>query len=120
MGWRWAAILAALGALAAAPAQAADPATIMGKWIERLPDGRGMVTELAPDSITYYAVDQAGKPLGGPTKTTATYKDLGGDLVGVQFPGAAASGVMFARTGPDSLTMDFPGMGAHNLVRLGR
>jgi hypothetical protein len=107
----------ALGVCIASAAFAADPSSIMGKWVERFPNGAGMVTEFTPEAIAYASVDKTGQPEGSPKKTPATYKDLGGDLVGVQFPGSNGSGIMLQRTGPDSLTMDFPGMGMHKLTR---
>ena len=119
MHWRATAMAIGLGVLLAGAAQAADPASVMGKWIERLPNGRGMVTEIAPHSISYYPVDQAGTAQGAPSQSAVTYKDLGGDLVGVDFAGADGSGIMLQRTGANSLTMDFPGVGAHKLTRIG-
>jgi len=52
------------------------------------------------------------------TPMPVTYKDLGGQIVGVNFVGGG--GIIILVTGPNSATMDFPGMGAHKLARVGR
>ena len=55
-------------ALAASAAQADQPAAIFGKWIEKYPNGNGMVTEFADASISSYPVDRDGRPLGAPRR----------------------------------------------------
>ena len=81
-----------------APADAADPSTIMGKWITRSPDGKALITEFSPTSMAYYPVDEAGKPLGEPKKTGATYKDLSGENIAVTVDGGGP-GIIIQRNG---------------------
>ena len=101
------------------PAKAADPATVMGKWIERFQNGKGMVSEFTPTSIAYYPVDETGKAMAEPKKTPVTYKDLGGDNIAVVFSQDGSGGsVLIYRKSADAITLDFPGVGAHDLTRL--
>ena len=100
----------------AGAACAADPALVVGKWIEAYPGGVGQVTEFAPASVTTYSVDAAGKATAQPKTYAVSYKDLGGDSVAVVF--SDGNGIALHRTGADSLLMDFPGAGAHALSRV--
>ena len=100
----------------AGAAQAAVPATVFGKWIERFPDGNGMVTEFTPAQVSSYPVDSLGKPTAAPTAMPVTYVDLGGQMVGVAFSGGG--GAIAAERTTDAITLDFPGIGAHELTRV--
>ncbi len=112
-------IFAASMVLLAAPlALAADPTTVMGKWIERLSGGRGLVSVFAPGSISFYPVDESGKPAGAPRISSVTYKDLGGEDVGVVFNRDGSGGVVIHRVSENAVTLDFPGQGAHRLARI--
>lgn len=111
-------LVIAVSFAAAVPASAADPATIMGKWIERFKNGKGMVSEFTPTSIAYYPVDETGKALGEPKKALVTYKDLGGEDIAIVFPRDANGGIMVHRRSADAVTLDFPGMAARELTRL--
>ena len=107
--------VAIAGALAGA-AQAAIPATVYGKWIERYADGAGMVTEFSAAQVSSYPVDSDGRATAAPTAMPVTYVDLGGPMVGVSFN--SGGGAVAAKTGDDAITLDFPGIGAHELTRL--
>jgi hypothetical protein len=107
--------VAIAGALAGA-AQAAIPSTVYGKWIERYADGAGMVTEFSAAQVSSYPVDSFGRATAAPTAMPVTYVDLGGPMVGVSFSGGG--GAVAAEKGADSITLDFPGIGAHELTRL--
>ena len=96
--------------------QAAIPSTVFGKWIERFPDGNGMVTEFTPAQVSSYPVDSFGKPTAAPTAMPVTYVDLGGPMVGVSFSGGG--GAIAAEKTADAITLDFPGIGAHELTRV--
>jgi hypothetical protein len=102
------------GALAGT-AHAAVPSTVFGKWIERFPNGNGMVTEFTAASISSYPVDSLGRATAAPTAMPVSYVDLGGEIVGVTFKGGG--GAVVAKTGDDAITLDFPGIGAHELMR---
>src|SRR5579883_209542 len=100
-------------------ATAADPNQIIGQWIERFANGNGIVTEFAADTISSRPVDAAGKSLPSsslPPPMKVTYKDLGHDAVGIDFGGGG--GIMVFIKGPNTIVLDFPGMGAHLLTRL--
>jgi hypothetical protein len=103
-------------ALLGGAAHADQPAAIYGKWIELYPNGEGMVTEFADASISSYPVDREGHPLGAPTRMQVTYNDLGGAMIGVSFNGGG--GAIVARTSPDAITLDLPGVGAHALAKM--
>jgi hypothetical protein len=45
-----------------------------------------------------------------------TYDDLGGSMIGVSFRGGG--GAIVARRGQDAITMDLPGVGAHELAKM--
>jgi hypothetical protein len=110
-------LLAAAAAVALAGAAHADqPAAIFGKWIEKFPDGQGMVTEFANASISSYPVDRDGHALAVPTRMQVTYDDLGGPMIGVSFHGGG--GAIVARRSQDAITLDFPGVGAHELAKM--
>jgi hypothetical protein len=103
-------------ALFASAAHADVPAAIFGKWIEKFPGGGGMVTEFADASISSYPVDRDGRPLGAPTRMPVTYDDLGGPMIGVSFEGGG--GAIVARKSQDAITLDLPGVGAHELAKV--
>ena len=98
-------------------AQAAEPSTIMGKWIERRPDGMEIVTEFSPTSMAFYTVDKSGKPTGEPKRTSVIYKDLGGDSISVTV-GDGRGGIVVQRKSANVVTVDFPGAYAVDLTRL--
>ncbi|MBV9508993.1 MAG: hypothetical protein JO303_01775 [Caulobacteraceae bacterium] len=62
----------------ASSAFAADPTSIFGKWIEKLPNGNGMVTVLSASALSSYPVDATGKPDAAAYDMNVSYKDLGG------------------------------------------
>jgi hypothetical protein len=110
-------LLGVAAAVALGGAVHADqPAAIFGKWIEKFPDGNGMVTEFADASISSYPVDRDGRPSGEPTRMTVTYDDLGGPMIGVSFEGGG--GAIVSRRSQDAITLDLPGVGAHELAKL--
>ena len=110
-------LLGVAAAIALGGAVHADqPAAIFGKWIEKFPDGNGMVTEFADASISSYPVDRDGHRLGEPTRMAVTYDDLGGPMIGVSFEGGG--GAIVARRSQDAITLDLPGVGAHELAKL--
>jgi hypothetical protein len=99
----------------ASAAAASDPNQIIGKWIERFPNGSGMVTEFTATTISSFGVDASGKQGAPPQTTKVTYKDLG-DSIGVNFAGGG--GILVLVKGPNNIVLDFPGMGAHQLMRV--
>jgi hypothetical protein len=117
MKTQFAVLIGAAVITAAAPADAADPATVMGNWIEKLPNGASMLVDLAPNSISFQPVSASGKPAGDAQTAKVTYKALDGDFVAVVF-GDGSSGVMIQRKSADAIVLDFPGVGAHQLTRL--
>jgi hypothetical protein len=102
--------------LAGGSATAADPAGVMGRWVERFPNGNAMVVDIAPAALAYHPEDATGKVLAAENRAAVTYKDLGGDDIVVQFPGGDG-GLMIHQKGPDAIILDFPGAGAHLLTR---
>jgi hypothetical protein len=110
------ALLGLLATIAfAGAAHAATPSIVLGKWIERFPNGAGMVTEFTAASISSYPVDSFGHATATPTAMPVTYVDLGGEILGVTFKGGG--GAVVARTGDNAITMALPGIGAHALTR---
>ena len=110
-------LLGVAAAMAVAGAAHADqPAAIFGKWIEIFPNGQGMVTEFADASISSYPVDRDGHATAVPTRMQVTYDDLGGPMIGLSFHGGG--GAIVARRNQDAITLDFPGVGAHELAKM--
>jgi hypothetical protein len=105
-----------VGAVAAA--NAADPNLILGRWIEKFPNGTGMVTEFTARSLESYTVDATGQRAKDVGKFAVSYRSLDASTVGVDFQGSAG-GVLVLVKDHDTIVLDFPGTGAHTLKRLG-
>ncbi|HUZ71914.1 MAG TPA: hypothetical protein VMU87_02915 [Stellaceae bacterium] len=99
----------------ASVATASDPNQLIGRWIERFPNGNGMVAEFTATTISTYGVDATGKRTIPPTTMKVTYKDLGSSIA-VNFVGGG--GIMVLVKGPRNIVLDFPGVGAHQLTRI--
>ncbi len=102
---------------AAVSAAAADSVVIMGRWIERLPDGRGVVSEFGPNSLTTYPVDARGAPTGPSQQWTVFYRDVGGDDLVLAYSDGGGN-LNIHKKGADAITIEFPGVGSHDLTRL--
>ena len=102
----------------AASSYAADPKSILGQWIEKFPNGAGMVTEFTAQSMESYPVDATGKRTASAGKFPVTYRDLDPSTIGVDFQGGGG-GIMVMVKDANTIVLDFPGVGAHNLKRLG-
>jgi len=100
------------GLALAGPACAADPKVIYGTWIERLPDGGGMVTAFTETTISEYGVNAAGQPVTTPMTMAVSYRDLG-PSIGVDFK--EGGGLLVAVRGPADITLDFPDAATHDL-----
>ena len=75
-----------------------------------------MVTEFSASSISSFPVDQNGKPVAAANKMTVSYKDLGGPNVAINFNGGG--GIMVMQKSATEITLDFPGVGAHELTKI--
>ena len=107
----------ALGLALAQSAVAADSGPILGKWIEKLPDGKGMVSEFGPNSLTTYPVDASGKPTAEAQQWIVAYRDVGGQDVVLAYTDGGGNLNVHIKSA-DAITVEFPGMGAHELTRL--
>ena len=96
-------------------ATAADPAQLIGKWVEHLPNGAAMITEFTPTTISFYAVDPSGKPNTDPKPQDVTYRDLG-ETIAIEFKGGG--GLMAMMKDQQSIILIFPGMGSRPLTRV--
>jgi hypothetical protein len=97
-------------------AEAADPARLYGKWIERFANGNGMVTELTASSISSYTVDREGQPTSEPHPTKVSCKEVDAGTFLLDF--GDGTGFLVHVQDDQTIVLDFPGMGAHRLVRL--
>ncbi len=103
----------------------ADDSPVLGRWTETLPNGKHMVTEFTPTTLSSTPTDDKGALLVQPNVFAVSYKPLGhsdkGDSYEVDFDadkGKKKGGLMLFLKDRDSMLMDFPGMGAHNLTRV--
>ncbi len=97
-------------------ANAAEPDAIFGRWIEKFPNGNGLVTEFSASQMVSYGVDYFGRRGRNVGQYYVTYKNLGPSTVSVEFQGGG--GVMLAIKDSKTIMMDLPGMGAHLLKRM--
>jgi hypothetical protein len=119
-GWGWVGTgLAALGTLLALAGQtlAADPAMLMGKWLEKFANGSGMVTEFTASTLSYYPVDAAGKPTEAARQNEITYLDLDKETVRINLQGGGSISVSVKDA--KHIVLDYGGAGLHRLVRMG-
>jgi hypothetical protein len=96
------------------PCHAANMRDVLGRWIEKHEHGK-LVLELSETTISYYPEDDKGNQLKSPQPMAITYKDLGGDSIGIEFQGGG--GIMIFVKDSAHILMDFPGLGAHFLER---
>jgi hypothetical protein len=99
-----------------APAWAADPAVLYGRWIEKFANGNGMVTEFAAATLSYYPVDAAGKPTEAARQNEVAYIDLDKETVRVNLQGGGAISILVTDT--RHIVLDYGGGGTHRLVRI--
>ncbi len=107
--------IVAISALLSNFCMAEDVNNILGKWIERFPNGNGMVTEFTANTISFYPVDEHNTPQQKPSSMAVTYKDLG-ETIGVNFQGGG--GVIILPKDMDNIALDFPGVSARFLTRM--
>ena len=73
-------------------AYAADPNSIFGRWIEKLPNRTGIVTEFKPQSIRdHTASHRAGHRVKEVGNFSVSYLNLSLSTIGVVFPGGGRS-----------------------------
>jgi hypothetical protein len=112
----WMGLLGLFLGQAASVADAADPAMLYGKWIEVFPNGNGMVTEFTASSIAHYPVDAARGPTETARQDDVTYADVDAGTIRINFKGGG--GLLVVIKDANTVMLDFPGMGAHRLVRM--
>jgi len=69
---------------------------LLDKWIERFPNGDGMVTKFTASAMVSYSVDSTGKSVAPVQPSAMSYRDLDAQTI----------------------VLDFPGTGSHRLVRV--
>ncbi len=106
-------------------ADSANP--LLGKWVEKFPNGASMLTVFTDKTITSTPADTNGKPSGSAITANITYKSLGhddklGDGYNINFVSpdgkSDGPGIMAYVKTPDTLVLDFPGASTHNLSRV--
>jgi hypothetical protein len=100
--------------LAAVPA-AANPAQVFGKWVEAGPNGTEMVTEFTPTTAWSYGLDESGKRIGNNARFPVTYKELNPSTIEVD--SRAGDKILLHIHDPNTIDMEFPGVGTHTLTR---
>lgn len=99
----------------AGQSRAADPSLLIGKWIEKLPDGAGAVTEFTATTMATYGVDTAGAPTGKPKIVDVTYRNLG-ESIAITVVGG--DGLLAVVRNQNAIVLEFPGAGGHQLKRM--
>src|SRR4051812_42662736 len=93
---------------------AADPNLIIGLWIQKFPNGNGMVTEFTQKTMSSYSVDALGKQTSPNNTADVAYRDLG-DTIAIDFQKGGGA-IVLVKT-ENSIMLDFPGQGAFPLTR---
>lgn len=106
-------------------AHAGDINPILGKWEENRPNGSKMVWEFTATTIAFTPIDASGKQAKPPNKADISYKKLGrselGEGYGIEFKsenGKPGGGIMAFVKDSNTMLLDFPGVGAHKLIRV--
>ena len=94
---------------------AADPAQIFGKWVETGPNGTEMVTEFTATTASSYGLDQVGQRVGNGNRFPVTYKNLNPSTIEVDT--SAGDKILLHILDPDTIDMEFPGVGKHMMTR---
>jgi hypothetical protein len=106
-----------VGASLGAPqAFAADPAAIVGKWVEKFPNGSGLVTEFTSSAIISYPIDKTGASTDTPSKSIVQYRDTGPSNIAVDFDGGGM--IQVEVQSPDQILLHIPNEGAHQMTKL--
>ena len=88
---------------------------ILGKWIERQPDGTAIVTEFTATTMSSFKVDASGQPTQPPAPVHVRYQELG-EAIGVNFDNGDSALVVVKR--PDAIVLRYPGLAPHQLTRV--
>lgn len=111
-----AAALTGLAMCLLGPALAADADPIIGRWVDKLPDGNSMIVEFTLTQISFQGVTQAGAAVP-PSVFPAMYKKEGDGKFVVAIEGQPNDPMAVMLTGKDKLSLKFPGRDARDLVR---
>jgi hypothetical protein len=97
-------------------AEAASAKLLVGKWMEKQPDGSSMATEFTPKTITSYSVDAAGKPTSPFNQSNIIYRDLDGAQIGVAFDKGGE--IKITVVDSENILMNFDGKMDHKLKKV--
>jgi hypothetical protein len=100
--------------LALGPA-AANPAQVFGKWVEAGPNNTEMVTEFTATTASSYGLDQFGQRVGNTNRFSVTYKDLNPSTIEVDT--SVGDKILLHILDPNTIDMEFPGVGKHLMTR---
>jgi hypothetical protein len=87
---------------------AAEPKDILGNWIEKFANGRGMVVQFTAKNSTFFPVDEHGQRSGAPSSQDVTYEN--GDMDTVRGNSPGMDGIRLFVQDRDRLVMDYSGM----------
>ena len=93
-----------------------DTAPIIGRWVDRLPDGNSMITGFTAHTVTFYSVNAQGMSLGPPTTITVQYRKLAdGSLLAT--PVDAFGEPLMVKVKNDIMVLTFEGLAPRTLTR---
>jgi len=96
-------------------AGAVEVEDIFGRWMEYLPNGRGVMTEFTPADVITSQVDVFGIPTASTRQPVAGYRKLEG-FIAVDLAGGA--GLSIYESGRHHILLVHPGLPAHRLMRV--
>lgn len=110
------AALAGLSFCLLGQAFAAEADPIIGRWLDKLPDGNSMIVEFTATQISFQGVTQGGAAVP-PSVFPAMYKKEGDGKFVVAIEGQPQDPMAVMLTGADKISLKFPGRDARDLVR---
>ena len=106
--------------LSAYVAGADETNPLLGKWEEKRPNGSKMVWEFTATTIAFSPVDASGKQTRSGNKAEISYRKLDRSYA-IEFKnenGKPGGGIMAIVKDENTMVLDFPGAGAHTLIRV--
>ncbi|MSO72051.1 MAG: hypothetical protein EXQ84_00370 [Rhodospirillaceae bacterium] len=93
-----------------------DTAPIIGRWVDRLPDGTAMITGFSAHTVTFYSVNAQGMSMGPPTTITVQYRKLSDGAL-LATPIGDIGEPLMVKVKNDIMVLTFEGLPPRTLMR---